>query len=51
MRHHPLADLLNAFTKAGLAIAQVAEPGDQPVPVMLAVRGRKATKAGRRVTN
>jgi SAM-dependent methyltransferase len=42
MRHNPLADLLNAFIEAGLAIEHVAEPGDHPVPVNFAVRGRKA---------
>ena len=41
MRHHPLAELLNAIISAGLVIEHVAEPGDHPVPVMLAVRARK----------
>ncbi|HEY8043786.1 MAG TPA: class I SAM-dependent methyltransferase [Streptosporangiaceae bacterium] len=41
MRHHPLADLLNAFIRAGLVIEWVAEPGDQPLPVSLAIRARK----------
>jgi hypothetical protein len=39
--HHPLAELLNAFIRAGLVLEQVAEPGDRPVPVMLAIRARK----------
>jgi SAM-dependent methyltransferase len=41
MRHHPLAELLNAFVTAGLRIEHVTEPGDQPVPVILAIRARK----------
>ena len=41
MRHHPLAELLNAFIGAGLAIEHVAELGDRPVPVILAIRARK----------
>jgi SAM-dependent methyltransferase len=41
MRHHPLAELLNAFVSAGLVIEHVAEPGDRPVPVNLAIRARK----------
>jgi SAM-dependent methyltransferase len=41
MRHHPLAEMLNAFVSAGLAIEHVAEPGDRPVPVILAIRARK----------
>jgi SAM-dependent methyltransferase len=41
MRHHPLAELLNAFISAGLAIEHVAEPGDRPVPNILALRARK----------
>ena len=43
MRHHPLADLLNAFVSAGLVIEHVAELGDRPVPVVLGIRARKAT--------
>jgi hypothetical protein len=38
MRHHPLADFLNAFTAAGLVIEHVEEAGDRPVPSILAVR-------------
>ena len=41
MRHHPLAELLNAFIAAGLAIEHVAELGDRPVPGILAIRARK----------
>jgi SAM-dependent methyltransferase len=41
MRHHPLADLLNAFIAAGLTIEHVAELGGRPVPVSLAIRARK----------
>jgi SAM-dependent methyltransferase len=48
MRHHPLAELLNAFVSAGLVIEHVAEPGDRPVPVDLAIRARKpAAQPGR----
>jgi hypothetical protein len=41
MRHHPLAELLNAFIGAGLVIEHLAELGDRPVPVNLAIRARK----------
>lgn len=41
MRHHPLAEVLNAFAVAGLVIEHVAEPGDQPVPTVLAIRAHK----------
>jgi SAM-dependent methyltransferase len=41
MRHHPLADVLNAFISTGLVIERVAEPGDRPVPAILAIRARK----------
>lgn len=41
MRHNPLADVLNAFISAGLVIEHVAELGDRPVPVNLAIRARK----------
>lgn len=41
MRQHPLADLLNAFIGTGLVIEHVAEPGDRPVPTILALRARK----------
>jgi SAM-dependent methyltransferase len=42
MRHHPLADLLNAFISTELVIEHVAELGDRPVPVILAIRARKS---------
>jgi SAM-dependent methyltransferase len=41
MRHVPLADLFNAFLNAGLSIDHVAEPGDEPVPLILAIRARR----------
>jgi SAM-dependent methyltransferase len=41
MRHHPLADMLNAFIGTGLVIERVAELGDHPVPVILGIRARK----------
>ena len=41
MRHHPLAELLNAFAGAGLPIEHVAELGVRPVPTVLAIRARK----------
>jgi SAM-dependent methyltransferase len=41
MRHHPLADVLNAFIRAGLAIEHVAELGNRAVPNNLAIRARK----------
>jgi SAM-dependent methyltransferase len=41
MRHHPLAELLNAFTRAGLIIDHVAEPGHRAVPSILAIRAHK----------
>ncbi len=41
MRHHPLAELLNAFIGTGLVIEHVDELGDRPVPGILAVRARK----------
>jgi SAM-dependent methyltransferase len=41
MRHHPLPELLNAFISNGLMIEHVSEPGDRPVPVVLAIRARK----------
>jgi ubiquinone/menaquinone biosynthesis C-methylase UbiE len=43
MRHHPLAELLNAFVSTDLTIEYVAEFGDLPVPTILAIRGRKRT--------
>ncbi len=43
MRHHPLADLLNAFIATGLVIEHTAELGSRPVPGILAIRARKPT--------
>lgn len=48
MRHHPLAEMLNGFAGAGLAIEHVAELGDRPIPVSLAIRARKAGRAQER---
>ncbi len=42
MRYHPLADLLNAFISTRLVIEHVAELGDRPVPVILAICARKS---------
>jgi SAM-dependent methyltransferase len=41
MRLFPLADLLNAFAQAGLAIEHAAETGDRGLPTILALRTRK----------
>jgi SAM-dependent methyltransferase len=41
MRHHPLAEILNAFIAAGLAINHIAETGTHPVPTILSIRARK----------
>lgn len=41
MRHHPLAELLNGFSSADLAIEHVAELGEQSVPTILAIRASK----------
>jgi SAM-dependent methyltransferase len=41
MRHHPLAELLNAFITAELTIEHVAEFGERSVPTILAIRARK----------
>ncbi len=41
MRHHPLAELFNAFLDAGLMVERVVELGDRPVPVNLGIRARK----------
>ena len=41
MRHHPLADLLNAFINTGLAIEHITELGNRPVPIILGIRARK----------
>ena len=45
MRHHPLAEVLNAFISTGLAIEHVAELGDRPLPIILGVRARKPLAA------
>ena len=42
MRHHSLAEIFNAFVFTGLAIERVAELGERPVPVILAIRARRA---------
>jgi hypothetical protein len=42
MRHHPLADMLNAFIATGLSIEHVAELGNRPVPNILAIRARRS---------
>jgi ubiquinone/menaquinone biosynthesis C-methylase UbiE len=44
MRHHPLAELLNAFAAAGLVIEHVAEFGDKAVPTILGLRARKPAR-------
>jgi len=41
MRHHPLAELINAFIGAGLLLEHVAEHGDRSIPTILAIRARK----------
>lgn len=41
MRHHPLAELLNAFITTELTIEHVAESGERTVPTILAIRARK----------
>jgi SAM-dependent methyltransferase len=41
MRHVPLADLINAFLDAGLTIERLAEPRNEPVPFIIALRARK----------
>lgn len=41
MRHQTLSGLLNAFSSNGLMIEHVSEPGDQSVPIALALRARK----------
>ena len=51
MRHHPLADLLNAFFTTGLVIERVGEPGDRPVPVNLAIRAHKPDVTATATTN
>lgn len=41
MRHVPLAPFLNAFVDAGLLIAHVDEPDDEPVPFAIVVASNK----------
>jgi SAM-dependent methyltransferase len=41
MRHHPLAEVLNAFIAVGLVLDHVAETGPRAVPSTLAIRARK----------
>jgi ubiquinone/menaquinone biosynthesis C-methylase UbiE len=41
MRHHPLSELLSAFITTELTIEHVAEFGERPVPINLAIRARK----------
>jgi SAM-dependent methyltransferase len=43
MRHHSLAELLNAFISTGLAIEHITESGSRPVPTNLGIRARKPT--------
>ncbi|HEX7164916.1 MAG TPA: class I SAM-dependent methyltransferase [Trebonia sp.] len=42
MRHHPLADLVNAFIGARLTIEHMVETGERPVPNILGIRARKS---------
>jgi hypothetical protein len=48
MRHYPLADLLNAFIGARLAIEHVVETGDKAVPTIFGIRARKSEPAQQR---
>jgi ubiquinone/menaquinone biosynthesis C-methylase UbiE len=41
MRHVPLAELMNGFIDAGLIIDRVAEPREQPLPFMIAIRAHR----------
>jgi SAM-dependent methyltransferase len=41
MRHHPLAELVNAFIGAGLALESMSELGQRPLPSILSIRARK----------
>jgi anti-anti-sigma regulatory factor len=41
MRHHPLADLINAFIDSGLVIEHITELGERPVPAILGIQARK----------
>jgi ubiquinone/menaquinone biosynthesis C-methylase UbiE len=42
MRHHPLAELVNAFIDAGLRLERMAESGDRAVPTAIGIRARKS---------
>ncbi|MEW9549033.1 class I SAM-dependent methyltransferase [Nonomuraea sp. NPDC050783] len=42
MSHVPLAELINAFAGAGLAVEHAEEPGERPVPMVLALRARRS---------
>jgi ubiquinone/menaquinone biosynthesis C-methylase UbiE len=46
MRHHPLAELINAFIAAGLTMERVVEGGSNPVPTILGIRARKPDRPG-----
>ncbi len=41
MRHHPLAEMVNAFIDAGLRLERMTESGDRTVPTVLGIRARK----------
>jgi len=41
MRHHPLAEVLNAFIASRLQIERLVETGGRPVPNILAIRAHK----------
>jgi ubiquinone/menaquinone biosynthesis C-methylase UbiE len=45
MRHHPLAELLNGFTRTDLTIEHVAELGELAVPTILAIRASKPLRS------
>jgi len=40
MRHHPLADLLNASIDTGLVIEHITGLGERPVPAIPGIRAR-----------
>jgi hypothetical protein len=41
VRHLPLAEFLQAIAASGLHIDEVTEPGDAPIPSVLAVAARR----------
>lgn len=45
MRHHPLAEVLNAFISTGLVIEHVAEAGSRALPNNMSIRARKPVGA------